>query len=32
MTTILYLFDKCLKMKVHKILECETNVYVPTFM
>ena len=30
--TVLYLLDKCLQMKVHKILECQTNVYVPTFM
>ena len=24
--------DKSLKMKVHKMLECQTNIYVPTFM
>ena len=30
--TVLYLLNKCLKMKVIKILECQTNVYVPTFM
>ena len=29
---LLYLLDKCLKMKVHKMLECQTNVYVPTFI
>ena len=26
--TVLYLLNKCLKMKVHKILERQTNVYV----
>ena len=30
--TVLYLLNRCLKMKVHKILERQTNVYVPTFM
>ena len=30
--TVLYLLDKCLKMKVHKMLERQTNVYLPTFM
>ena len=30
--TVLYLLDKCLKMKVHKMLERQTNVYAPTFM
>ena len=30
--TVLYLLNKYLKMKVHKILERQTNVYVPTFM
>ena len=29
---VLYLLRKCLKMKVHKILESQTNVYVPTFI
>ena len=28
--TYLYLLNKCLKIKVHKILERQTNVYVPT--
>ena len=27
-----YLLDKCLKMKVHKMLERQTNFYVPTFI
>ena len=30
--TVLYPLDKYLKMKVPKMLECQTNVYVPTFM
>ena len=30
--TVLYLSDKCLKMKIHKILERQKNVYVSTFM
>ena len=30
--TDLYLLDKCLKTKVHKMLERQTNVYLPTFM
>ena len=30
--TVLYLLDKCLKIKVHKMLERQRNVYVPTFM
>ena len=30
--TVLYILNKCLKMKVHKMLERQTNVYVPTFM
>ena len=29
---VLYLLNKCLKMKVHKILECQMNVYAPTFI
>ena len=29
---LVYLLDKCLKMKVHKMLERQTNVYVPTFI
>ena len=29
--TPLCLLNKCLKMKVQKILERQTNVYVPTF-
>ena len=29
---VLYLSDECLKMKVHKMLERQTNVYVPTSM
>ena len=29
---VLYLLDKFLKVKVHKMLRCQTNVYVPTFM
>ena len=27
--TVLYLLDICLKMKVHKMLDHQTNVYVP---
>ena len=30
--TVLYLLNKCLKMKVHKIVERQTNAYVPSFM
>ena len=30
--TVLYLLSKCLKMKVHKILERQTNVYVSIFI
>ena len=30
--TVLYLLGKCLKMKVHKMLERQINVYVPIFM
>ena len=30
--TVLYPLDKYLKMKVPKMLKCQTNVYVPTFM
>ena len=30
--TVSYLSDKCFKMKVYKMLECQINVYVPTFM
>ena len=26
-----YLLNKCLKMKVHKMLERQTNIYVLTF-
>ena len=29
---VLYLLDKCLRMKVHKMLGRQTNVYVPTFI
>ena len=29
---LVYLLDKCLKMKIHKILEHQMNVYVPTFI
>ena len=29
---VFYLLDKCLKMKVNKMLGRQTNVYVPTFM
>ena len=30
--TVSYLLNKCLKMKVHKMLERQTNIYIPTFM
>ena len=29
---LLYILDKCLKIKVHKMLECQTIIYIPTFM
>ena len=29
---LIYLLAKCLKMKVHEMFECQTNIYVPTFM
>ena len=29
---LVYLLDKCLKMKVHKMLEHQRNVYVPIFI
>ena len=30
--SLVYLLRKCLKMKVHKMLERQMNIYVPTFM
>ena len=30
--TALYLLDKCLKMKIYKMLERQTNVNVPAFI
>ena len=29
---VLYLLEKCLKVKIHKMLGRQTNVYVPNFM
>ena len=28
---VLYILNKCLKMKIHRILGRQANVYVPTF-
>ena len=31
-SNVLYLLDKCLKLRLHKMLECQTTIHVPTFM